>query len=76
VIRYEIPEDGEVTLNVFDVTGREIATLVDEFKRAGTYEVWFDASSLPGGRNLSSGVYFYDLKSGGFSERKKMVLLK
>jgi hypothetical protein len=66
-----------VTLKVYDILGNEIATLVDEYKSAGSYEVEFDASSL------SSGVYFYritihsdKLQSGSFVETKKMILLK
>jgi|GEM_PF-2416920 len=59
-----------VQLKVYDVLGNEIATLVNEEKPAGTYEVEFDASSLP------SGVYFYQIKAGSFVETKKLVLLK
>jgi subtilisin-like proprotein convertase family protein len=58
------------TLKVFDVLGNEIATLVDEYKPAGSYEVDFNASIL------SSGVYFYQLKSGDFVQTRKMILLK
>ncbi len=57
-------------LKVYDVLGNEIATLVNEEKPAGSYEVEFNASSLP------SGVYFYQLQAGNFVETKKMVLLK
>ena len=59
-----------VTLKVYDILGNEIATLVNEEKNSGTYEVSFDAS------RLSSGVYFYKLHSGSFVETKKMVLLR
>jgi hypothetical protein len=62
--------DIHVTLKVYDILGREVATLVNENKPAGNYEVKFDGS------NLSSGVYFYTLKAGSFSETKKMLLLK
>jgi hypothetical protein len=58
------------TLKVYDVLGNEVATLVNEYRPAGKYEVEFDASSL------TSGVYFYQLKSGGLVQTKKMVLLK
>jgi hypothetical protein len=50
--------------------GREIKTLLNEFKQAGTYEVEFDAINLP------SGVYFYRMISGDYSEAKKMILLR
>jgi hypothetical protein len=59
-----------VTLKVYDVLGNEIATLVNEVKSAGEYEVEFNASSL------TSGVYFYQLKAGEFIQTKKMILLK
>ncbi|MDZ7625244.1 MAG: M14 family zinc carboxypeptidase [Ignavibacteriaceae bacterium] len=59
-----------VTLKVFDVLGREVATLVNEEKPAGNYEVEFNAKSL------SSGIYFYTLQSGSFTQTKKLVLLK
>ena len=61
---------GFVTLKVYDVLGNEVATLVNEYKPAGNYEIDFNASEL------SSGVYYYQLKSGSFIATKKMVLLK
>lgn len=69
-ITYDIPEAGIVKLVVFDVLGREIETLVDEYKLKGNYTVSFDASEL------SSGIYFYMLSSAGRSLTKKMTLLK
>lgn len=66
-----------VTLKVYDVLGREIATLVNEHQRPGNYEVSFDASDLPAGRHgFASGVYYYRLVSGEFIQSKKMLLLK
>jgi hypothetical protein len=62
-------------LKVFDVLGNEIATLVDEYEPAGRYEVEFSGHSDKG-QNLSSGVYFYQLKSGEYISTKKMLLLK
>ena len=59
-----------VTLKVYDILGREVATLVNEEKPAGEYEVEFDGSTL------TSGIYFYQLKTGEFIETRKMVLLK
>ncbi len=70
------PSQGEgqrvrsVTLKVYDVLGREIATLVNEQKSPGNYQVTFDGSKL------TSGVYFYRLQSGSFSQTKKFLLLK
>ena len=59
-----------VTLKVYDILGREIATMVNEEKPAGEYEVEFNGSNLP------SGVYFYEINAGDFKETKKMVLIK
>ncbi|MBX7044019.1 MAG: T9SS type A sorting domain-containing protein [Ignavibacteria bacterium] len=70
VINYTIPKTGLVTLKVFDISGREVANLVNEVKNAGTYDFKFYAG------NLSSGVYFYRLQSGNFVETKKMFLVK
>lgn len=70
VISYRLPVSGDVTLKVYDLLGREVAELVNEEKPAGTYEVTFDASGL------SSGVYYYKITAGDYSETKKMVLLR
>ena len=69
-IRFQIPQSGNVSLNVYDVLGRKIATLVDEYKLAGKYEVIFN------GKELASGVYFYRLQSGNFIAEKKIVLIE
>jgi hypothetical protein len=58
------------TLKVYDVLGKEVASLVDEFKPAGNYEIEFDA------RNISSGIYFYELKTNTFCDQKKMIVIK
>jgi len=70
IISYQIPELSFVTLKVYDALGNEVATLVNEEKPAGEYEVEFN------GAELTSGVYFYQLKAGEFIQSKKMVLLK
>ena len=71
-IKYGIPEDGDgrVLLEVFDITGQKLFTLVDEEKISGFYEVQFENSVLP------SGVYFYRIVTGKFVDFKKMILLK
>jgi hypothetical protein len=69
-IKYSIPQFGMVTIKVYDLLGKEVATLADEYKPAGRYEVEFNAAALP------SGVYFYKLNSGNITESKKLVLLK
>ena len=69
-ILFSIPKPGLTRLAVYNVLGEEILKLVDEFKPAGEYEIKFN------GEKYSSGVYFYKLTSGDFSETKKMVLIK
>jgi hypothetical protein len=69
-ISWQSPVSGWQTLKIYDVLGSEVATLVNEFKTAGQYEVDFDAS------RLSSGVYFYRIEAGEFSAVKKMIHLK
>ena len=69
-ISWQSPISGHQTLKVYDVLGNEVATLVNEFRNAGSYEVDFDASKL------SSGVYFYELQAGDFVHTKKMLLMK
>jgi len=69
-IRYEIPNSGFVKLIIFDALGREVETLVNEQQSVGVYEVTWNASQFP------SGIYFYKLATEGFSETKKMILLK
>lgn len=71
-ITYTIPagEQHAVSLQVFDILGREIATLVNGYKSPGTYKVYFNANNLP------SGIYYYKLIAGNFVETKKMMLLK
>jgi hypothetical protein len=69
-IRYELPTDGFVTLKVFDLLGREVATLVNEEQKADYHKVTFDAS------RLASGVYFYRLQAGQFTAVKRLMVLK
>ncbi|MFH1194502.1 MAG: T9SS type A sorting domain-containing protein [bacterium] len=70
VIKYQVPSLQAVSLKVYDILGREVATLVNEEKPAGNYEVIFNGEGLP------SGVYFYSLHAGNFHQTKKMLLLK
>ncbi|HSW56349.1 MAG TPA: T9SS type A sorting domain-containing protein [Ignavibacteriaceae bacterium] len=69
-LSFVIGQSSFVSLKVYDMLGNEVATLVDEYKPAGNYEVEFDASRLP------SGVYFYQLQSGYFISTKSMVMIK
>ncbi|MCJ7555072.1 MAG: T9SS type A sorting domain-containing protein [Ignavibacteriaceae bacterium] len=69
-IKYQIPGLDFVTLKVYDILGNEIATLVNEYKPAGSHDAEFNAAQLP------SGVYFYQFKAGSFTQTKKMILLR
>lgn len=69
-IRFSIPQTGNVKLVIYDILGRKVKTLIDEYKPTGTYEVSFDGSGLAG------GVYFYKLRAGNFIQTKKMILMK
>jgi photosystem II stability/assembly factor-like uncharacterized protein len=69
-ISWQSPVGSHQTLKVYDLLGREVATLVDEFRPAGSYEVKFDAE------NLTSGIYLYKLQVGSNTETRKMVLMK
>jgi len=69
-ISWQSPVSSWQTLKIYDVLGNEVATLVNEEKPAGSYEIEFNASKL------SSGTYFYQLRAGSFLETKKMILMK
>jgi hypothetical protein len=69
-IKYSVKDDGIVQLRIFNMLGQEVKTLLNEYRTAGNYSVRFDAV------NLASGVYFYQLESGEFSEIKKMILIR
>jgi len=70
VISYQLPVNSNVSLRLYDILGNEVARLVDEMQDAGRHEVEFNGSRFP------SGVYFYQLRAGGFVETRKMILLK
>jgi photosystem II stability/assembly factor-like uncharacterized protein len=70
VIEYSIPQSGFVTLEIYNLLGEKVASLVNGMQEAGRYEINFDAS------NFASGIYFYNLKSGSFNSVKKMLLMK
>jgi len=75
-IRYEIPQDGIVTIKLYDILGQEVTTILNEFKKANRYEVKFNSLSASGGQGLASGVYIYRMKVNDFIESKKMILLR
>lgn len=68
--KYEVPEASFVTIKVYNILGNEVAALVNEEKARGIYNVKFN------GVNLSSGIYFYNMHAGNFTETKKMILMK
>jgi len=75
IINYQIPEEGFVTLKIYDILGKEVKTLVNENNQAGNYNIRFDAS------DLASGIYIYQIRvnnpaSGGYTASKKLVLIK
>ncbi|HMN18821.1 MAG TPA: 5'-nucleotidase C-terminal domain-containing protein [Ignavibacteriaceae bacterium] len=69
-INYDLPKQSSVTLKIYNVTGEEVATLVNQDQEAGRYRIRWEVS------RLSSGIYFYQLIAGGFVETKKMVLIR
>jgi hypothetical protein len=70
MIKYSVPESGNVKLSVYNLVGEEVAVLVNGFSQAGTFDVTFNASNLP------SGVYLYKLQSANSVQTRKMMLLK
>ncbi|MEE8417868.1 MAG: C1 family peptidase [candidate division Zixibacteria bacterium] len=69
-INYGLPQSAHVELSVYNILGRKVETLLDEYRQAGIHRITFDSS------DLASGVYFYRLKAGDFVESRRMVLLK
>ncbi|MFZ0453665.1 MAG: arylsulfotransferase family protein [Ignavibacteriaceae bacterium] len=69
-IKYEIPKPGLVTIDIFNILGQKVKTLLNKYQNAGRYSIRFDASDLP------SGIYFYRLKVNQFTAVKKLVLLR
>jgi len=69
-IDFSLPDDSKINLKIYDITGKEISTLINDFRQAGYYTVSFDASKL------SSGIYFYRIEANGLRDIKKMVVVK
>jgi glycosidase len=74
-IRYQIAKPGLVTLKIYDILGREVKTLVNDFKNTGRYNVTWDGDNNFG-RKVASGIYFYRLVAGSFTVTKKMILMR
>ena len=69
-IRYSIPEGSITSIKIYDAAGNEVSNLVNQYEQPGTYNVEFNAS------RLSSGIYYYTLQAGSFTQTKKMILIK
>ena len=76
IIQYSIPKTSFVTLKIFNILGKEIATLVNEEKPAGNYQIEFNIQKTINNKPLSSGIYFYKLHAGDYIRTKKMIYLK
>ncbi len=75
-INYQLPKDGMVTIKVYDIIGKEVATLVNEQKSAGYYKVQFNARHLERSREITSGVYIATIQASGFNKSIKLLLTK
>jgi hypothetical protein len=71
-INFSIPKSSIVSLKVFDISGKEVASIVNDRRDAGTYAVTFDAGKY----GLKSGIYFYKLTADNFIQTKRMILVK
>lgn len=75
IIEYTLPSASQVEISIYNILGQKIRTLVDEVKPAGVHTVWWDGSDN-NGKEVSSGVYFYQIKTAQFTHARKMLLLK
>jgi hypothetical protein len=73
-IRYSTPENGRVKITVYNLLGVELKTLVDEYKPSGSYEVKFNTNDLK--EQIGSGIYFYKMEAGDYSQTRKMIILR
>ena len=69
-IKFDLPKNNFIKIVVYDNVGREVRTVLNEYRNSGSYEINFDASAL------STGVYYYKLSTDGFQETKRMILIK
>jgi len=75
VIKYALPKDCQVTLNIYNILGQKVTVLVDEYQSAGYKSVRWNANDHQG-QELASGIYFYMIKAGDFVQTKKMLLIR
>ena len=71
-IEYGLPMDEEITVTIYDILGQKVTVLVDKRQPAGRYKIQFDAGKV----GMASGIYFYQIRTGGFVKSRKMLLLK
>ncbi|NJD23331.1 MAG: T9SS type A sorting domain-containing protein [Melioribacter sp.] len=76
IISWQLPISAYVTLKIYDILGREVTTLINEFQQAGVHKAKFSPSVNGQIKNLSSGIYFYQIKAGKYLNTKKMILMK
>ncbi|MEO6694199.1 MAG: T9SS type A sorting domain-containing protein, partial [Ignavibacteria bacterium] len=69
-IQFDLPKDNFATVKIYDLLGKEVTTLINEYKKAGSYVISFN------GNNLSSGIYYYSIETGNFNQVRKMILIK
>jgi len=75
-INYQLPQDGMVTIKVYDIIGKEVATLVNEHKSSGYYSLEFNARHIEKSREITSGVYIATIQASGFNKSIKLMLTK
>jgi len=74
-IKFAVPNTSQVAIDVYDLNGQKIATLLNEEKAAGYYSVIWNGKNT-NGNDVSSGIYLYSIRAGNFSEVKKMLMVK
>jgi hypothetical protein len=74
-IEYELPHGGDVSLIIYNIAGKKVSTLIDNFQSAGKHSIVWDGKNMEG-HDVSSGIYLYSLKFGNFHQVKKMIKLK
>ncbi len=70
LLRFDLPKDGQINITLFDITGKKVQVIASEFKKAGSYKINFNGSTV------SSGIYFYRFVTGEFTDTRKMILIK
>ena len=74
-LRYDLPEQGHVRITIYDMLGRDVKTLINEYQDPGYRSIIWDATN-DYGKPVSAGIYLYQIQAGEYMQTKKMVLLK